>query len=121
MKKLNLFLATAAMMTAALVANVADAHARLQSAMPTVNAIVPSPKTIMLHFNEKLAPKMSGFEVTMADGMKVDVAPAVDSSGLMLTAPVKTTLMAGTYTVTWHAVTTDDGHRTTGEFSFTVR
>lgn len=121
MKKLNLFFAAAAVLTAALVANIADAHAKLQAAMPAVNATVPSPKTIMLHFNEKLAPKLSGFEVTMADGMKIDVTPAVDSSGLMLTAPVKTTLMAGTYKVTWHAVTTDDGHRVTGEYTFTVK
>jgi methionine-rich copper-binding protein CopC len=53
--------------------------------------------------------------------MKVDITPVVDSSGMMLTAPVKTKLMAGTYKVTWHAVTTDDGHRTTGEYTFTVK
>lgn len=34
MKKLNLFLASASMIAAAPVANVADAHARLQSAVP---------------------------------------------------------------------------------------
>lgn len=121
MKKLNLFLASATMMAAAFVANVADAHAKLQSAMPAASSTVASPKSIMLHFNEKLAPKLSGFDVTMADGMKVDVAPAVDSSGMMLTAPVKGKLMAGTYKVSWHAVTTDDGHRVTGEYSFTVK
>ncbi|ESQ84180.1 hypothetical protein AEAC466_10570 [Asticcacaulis sp. AC466] len=121
MKKLNLFLASATLMAAAFVANVADAHAKLQSAMPAASSTVASPKSIMLHFNEKLAPKLSGFDVTMADGMKVDVAPAVDSSGMMLTAPVKGKLMAGTYKVSWHAVTTDDGHRVTGEYSFTVK
>ena len=121
MKKLNLFLASATLMAAAFVANVADAHAKLQSAMPAASSTVASPKSIMLHFNEKLAPKLSGFDVTMADGMKVDVAPVVDSSGMMLTAPVKGKLMAGTYKVSWHAVTTDDGHRVTGEYSFTVK
>lgn len=121
MKKLNLFLASAAMLTAALVANVADAHAKLQSAMPAANATVASPTSIMLHFSEKLAPKLSGFDVSMGDGMKVDVATIVDSSGMMLTAPVKDKLMAGTYKVSWHAVTTDDGHRTEGTYSFTVK
>ncbi|MDI7776550.1 copper homeostasis periplasmic binding protein CopC [Asticcacaulis sp. EMRT-3] len=121
MKKLNLFLASATLMAAALVATVADAHAKLQSAMPAASSTVASPTSIMLHFNEKLAPKLSGFDVTMGDGMKVDVTPAVDSSGMMLTAPVKGKLMAGTYKVSWHAVTTDDGHRTTGEFTFSVK
>jgi methionine-rich copper-binding protein CopC len=121
MKKLNLFFASATLIATALVANIADAHAKLQSAMPAANSAAASPTSIMLHFNEKLAPKLSGFEVNMADGMKVDITPVVDSSGMMLTAPVKTKLMAGTYKVTWHAVTTDDGHRTTGEYTFTVK
>lgn len=121
MKNLNHFFATAAICASALIANVADAHAKLQHAAPEAGSTVASPSTIMLHFNEKLAPKLSGFDVSMSDGMKVDVTPAVDSSGFMLTAPVKGKLMAGTYKVTWHAVTTDDGHRTEGNYTFTVK
>lgn len=121
MKTLNLFIASMTMMTAALVANVADAHAKLQSAVPTAGSTVASPTSIILDFSEKLAPKLSSFDVSMSDGMKVDVTPAVAPSGMMLTAPVKTRLMAGTYKVNWHAVATDDGHRTTGTYSFTVK
>lgn len=75
----------------------------------------------MLHFSERLAPKLSGFDVTMGDSMKVAVKPAVAPNGMMLTAPVKAKLMAGTYTVSWHAVATDDGHRTNGTYSFSVK
>ncbi len=121
MKKFHLFLGAAAMSAAALVANIADAHAKLLNATPAALSMSASPKSIKLHFNEKLAPKLSGFDVSMSDGMKITVAPKVDPSGRYLTAPVKGKLMAGTYKVNWHAVTTDDGHRTTGVFTFTVK
>ena len=60
-------------------------------------------------------------QCAMGDSMKVAVKPAVAPNGMMLTAPVKAKLMAGTYTVSWHAVATDDGHRTNGTYSFSVK
>lgn len=121
MKKFNLFLAAAAMSATALIATVADAHARLQGAAPAAQSKSTSPTLIKLHFSEKLASKLSGFDLSMTDGMKVPVASKVDASGRYLTAPVKTKLMPGTYKVAWHAVATDDGHRTTGVYAFTVK
>lgn len=121
MKKFNLLLAAATMSAAALIATVADAHAKLQGATPAMQSKSASPSSIKLHFNEKLAPKLSGFDLSMSDGMKIAVAAKVDPSGRYLTAPIKTKLMPGTYKVAWHAVTTDDGHRTTGTYTFTVK
>jgi methionine-rich copper-binding protein CopC len=121
MKKFNLLLASVTLIGATFVANGANAHAKLQSAVPAAGSTVDSPSSIMLHFSEKVAPKLSGFDVSMGGSMKVDVAPVADSSGTMLTTPVKGKLMAGTYTVNWHAVASDDGHRTSGQYTFVVK
>ncbi len=37
-----------------------------------------------------------------------------------LVVPLSRTLTAGTYTVAWHALSTD-GHKTQGSYSFTVK
>ncbi|GGZ31186.1 copper homeostasis periplasmic binding protein CopC [Asticcacaulis endophyticus] len=120
MKKLMNLIAAATLMIAATVSTQALAHAKLQTAMPAAGSTGPSPKTIMLHFNEKMAAKLSSFDITTADGAKIDVTPTVDSSGMMMTAKPKAPLAPGLYKVNWHAVTSD-GHRVTGEFTFTVK
>lgn len=110
----------AGLMASALFATSALAHAKLEMAMPAVGSTGPSPKTIMLHFNEKMEAKLSGFEVTGPDGAKVDVKGQVDKSGGMMNGTVSGKLKPGTYKVNWHAVTSD-GHRVTGEYTFTVK
>jgi methionine-rich copper-binding protein CopC len=99
----------------------AQAHAHLVSSTPAADAAVPTPKTIELHFSEKLEPKFSGLEVADANGGKVAAkseVPPNDARSLRGTFAGQ--LSPGGYRVKWRAVATD-GHRTEGAFNFSVR
>ncbi|MGN6424427.1 MAG: copper homeostasis periplasmic binding protein CopC [Asticcacaulis sp.] len=112
--------AIAAPFAATFTASGAFAHARLISAMPTDGSTGASPSMIMLTFNEKLTPKLSGFEVAGADGKALDLKIMTAGGGKAMHAMPTHKLTAGAYKVTWHAVS-DDGHRTEGATSFTVK
>jgi len=88
---------------------------------PASNASVKAPLA-MIHvmFNTKVDPKVSGFDVTTADGKRVDVGEAMPMGDTMLMAMPKTPLPAGTYKVKWHAAGTD-AKTVQGEFAFTVQ
>ncbi len=106
---------------ALLAAGVANAHAHLVTAAPAANSTGASPSQIRLTFSETLESKFSGFEVDMADGMKINVAVSADpADAKTLVGILKTSLPSGAYRVQWHAVSSDT-HRMTGSFSFTVR
>ncbi len=98
-------------------------HAALQNSNPADGTSVEPPKTISLTFNEKLTPAFSGFDLVMPtmSNMKVGVAISVSDDGKSITGTPKRALSAGLYQVNWHAVTADDGHRTEGKISFTVK
>ncbi len=106
---------------ALMTAGAANAHAHLVTAAPAANSTGASPSQVRLTFSEALEPKFSGFEVDMADGMKMNIAVTADpADAKTLVGVVKTPLPAGGYRVQWHAVSSDT-HRMTGSFSFTVR
>jgi copper resistance protein C len=107
--------------TALLAVSQAQAHAKLVTAEPAANATVAAPKTIQLQFNEELAKKLSGIKLTDTDGKSVATMSmaAKDDKSLMIMP--NASLVPGLYTVSWTAVTTDDGHKTTGSYSFTVK
>jgi len=103
----------------------AFAHAELVSATPAANRAAHDVTTITLTFNEAVMPRLSGATVTMT-GMPghgdhemavSNVRAAVKARTITLTAARP--LAAGTYRVDWHAVT-DDSHRITGKYTFTV-
>jgi hypothetical protein len=105
----------------AVVAGQAVAHARLTSSDPAANAAVAAPKAITLHFSETLEPKFSGADLMKADGSKVAVRSAVSAGdGRTIVAVPTTPLSPGAYRVMWHAMSSD-GHRTTGDVTFSVR
>jgi copper resistance protein C len=107
--------------TAALiVAGSAAAHAHLVASTPAANATVAAPNTITLTFSEKLAPAFSKFELTMADGMAMKVKTKVSPDKMSIVGTPGAKLMAGAYTVTWHAVS-PDGHKMDGKVGFTVK
>ena len=120
---LKKFAAGLAFMTGALVAfaGSADAHAMLVRSDPAANSTLPAPKSITLTFNEKIAPAFSGFDLAMGDGMTMHVTTKVSEDGKTITGMPTGSFMAGTYKVTWHAAAVDDGHRTEGSFTFTVK
>jgi methionine-rich copper-binding protein CopC len=116
---------TVAALTAALgllaAASQADAHARLVSATPAANSTGTAPKQVALHFSETLVPRFSGFELMKADGGTVTVVTSVPATDRKTVVGVVSGALApGTYMVMWHVAAADDGHRTKGDFSFTV-
>jgi methionine-rich copper-binding protein CopC len=99
----------------------AFAHAHLASSEPASNAEVAAPHEVTIHFTEPLEPAFS--KITLDDASGKPAAPAAsqvdanDAKVMHLTLPQ---LSAGRYTARWTAVATD-GHRTHGDFMFTVK
>lgn len=97
----------------------AFAHAALIHAQPAVGSTVSSsPGAVTLEFSEGVVPRLSDISIRDASGKAVKAGRA-SGSGTSLSAPIQGRLTAGTYTVTWHAVSVDT-HRTQGRFTFTV-
>jgi methionine-rich copper-binding protein CopC len=111
-------LAALASVAALLGATAAEAHAKLVSANPAADTTVGTPKQLVLKFNEKLQPRFSGLDVSMP-GMAAPMKVSVAKDRMTMIARPKTRLMAGVYTVKWHAVTADT-HRMEGAYTFTV-
>lgn len=100
----------------------AMAHAALVSSDPAPNSTVAAPKAIKLTFSEKLAPAFSGFSISMQDhGMTVKLGGKMSEDGKSIIGTPAAPLMAGAYKVSWHAASTEDGHRMEGSFNFTVK
>lgn len=111
----------AALAAATTWSGVASAHAGLVSAEPAPNATGGAPMNIHLQFNEEIVAKFSSFRLTDTDGNPVAMMSMKARDAKSLDAMPTTRLTPGIYTVTWTAVSTDDGHKTTGSYSFTVQ
>ena len=99
------------------------AHPLPRSASPTPNAVLgSSPTEIRITFSEDLVAAFSGLDLKDSTGKTVALGPAaVDpKDSKVLAAPVKATLGAGTYTVSWHAVG-DDTHHVSGHYTFQIK
>ena len=97
------------------------AHAFLEHASPAVGSSVPAaPAVVTIWFTQQLEPAFTTATVTDKSGTDVDSGPAeVDAKDpTELRVPLKP-LPAGTYTVTWHALSVDT-HTTQGHFTFEV-
>ena len=97
----------------------ASAHAKLTKADPAVNGVSGPTNMVHLNFNEEISGKLSGAEVTDAKGTVVQSTASAEGKLMMLM--FKTPLSSGKYSVAWHAVASDDGHRTEGKYSFSVK
>lgn len=95
-------------------------HARLVSAAPGDGATVTAPRTISLTFSERFAAPFSTVEVKDGRGRAIALTKTVSEDGKTLGGSFAAPLSAGTYRVTW-AIAAADGHRMTGNYSFTVR
>lgn len=114
------FVVTAAAVMAAGAPTAALAHARLVSSAPVRDAVVASPATIRLTFSERMVAAFSSFEVVNAAGATQPVRVVVSDDGLTLTGTPSRRLAAGAHSVNW-AIASNDGHRMTGSYRFTVR
>ena len=102
-------------------ASPALAHAALLKSDPAPGSTVAAPKVIKVTFSEKVVPAFSGFKLAMSDGMTVSVTTKLSSDGKTMTGIPKGSFITGTYKLSWHAASVDDGHRTEGSFTFKVK
>jgi copper resistance protein C len=103
-----------------LAASQAVAHAKLQAETPAADSTVEAPKVIQLHFSEAVEASLSRLKLAGGD-IAIAVVPVNDTADpTTLSIRPIAALKPGTYTVTW-SVVADDGHRTRGTYSFTVR
>ncbi len=104
------------------VASVAGAHSALLSSDPADGARLDvAPDAVVLEFSEPPDPDLSTVDVLDSAGERVDVGDitpsADDASVVRLDLPP---LDDGVFTVNWSALSTVDGHATTGAYSFIV-
>ena len=107
----------------AIAASTANAHAKLvQSAPPAKSTITSPPREIRLTFNEPVAVKLSGIDLTSSEGSKIVTGAAVAAVGdkNVLVITLKEMLPPGPYHVHWHVVSADM-HKVQGDFTFEVR
>lgn len=102
--------------------SLAFAHAFPENSSPHVGASVQvSPPQVEIWFNADLEPLFDQLVVKDAHGKVVSVGDAtVDAKNpALLTVHLQPALPPGQYHVYWH-VTARDGHRTVGDFVFSV-
>jgi copper resistance protein C len=100
----------------------AHAHAYPQHQEPGAGATVPtSQKEVAIEFDDGLEPAFSSITVTNAQGKPVTSAKSVvDAADKKHMSVALNALTPGVYSVAWIAVA-EDGHRTQGHYSFTVK
>ncbi|MFO1088020.1 MAG: copper homeostasis periplasmic binding protein CopC [Hyphomicrobiales bacterium] len=100
----------------------AFAHAHLTTTTPAANSTVSaSPTELDLKFSEDLNLKFSGVKVLGPDKKAVQTGqPMLMDGDTTLMVPLTSALAPGAYTVQWHALS-KDGHKTHGDYTFTVK
>jgi hypothetical protein len=100
----------------------AHAHAYPRHQAPGAGATAPTTqKEVAIDFDEGLEPAFSSIAVTDAQGKSVTSAKAIiDPADTKHMSVALSALSPGEYSVAWVAVA-DDGHRTQGHYSFTVK
>jgi copper transport protein len=98
------------------------AHAALLSAEPAAGSVLTrSPARIRLVFSEPVNATVSGIRIVSAAPPARDLTVRPDPHDLSaIMAPITDALAAGDYRVAWRTVSVD-GHKVSGNFSFTVR
>jgi len=99
------------------------AHAELISTTPEADSTVKAaPTELDLKFSEGLNLKFSGVKLAGPDkeAVKTGTAALGPNDDTTLVLPLPAPLVAGTYTVEWH-VLSSDGHKTHGSYGFTVK
>ena len=100
----------------------ASAHAVLVRSDPAANALLHTPPThVSLWFDDMLIAQTSHVIVQNAGGQEVDrrdsAVSHADPREMTVALP---RLPVGIYTVVWVAQSTDDGHVTSGSFTFSI-
>lgn len=99
------------------------AHAHLKSQYPAANATMEvSPQALTLTFSEDIEPAFSGVEVSNAQqqAMALKEAERAPKQHNQLIVPLEKPLASGDYQVKWHVLSVD-GHKTKGNYRFSVK
>lgn len=99
------------------------AHAHLKGQYPAADAAVTAaPQALTLNFSEGIEPKFSGITVTNGQQqiIKTGVVKRNENDKTQMIVPLEEPLLPGNYTVNWHVVSVD-GHKTSGQYAFSVK
>lgn len=120
---MRVFDLTAASLILALGASTAAlAHAKLVSSTPAANGAAPAGgRSLDLMFSEEISSKLSGATVKGSDGKNIPSSAMTMKGGKGMMVMLKQPMVPGAYTVDWHAVASDDGHKATGTYTFTAK
>jgi copper transport protein len=100
---------------------VASAHALLLSSDPAGGSTVQTaPTQLTLNYSEQPDPQLSQVVLLNSSGAPVETGAPTLQGQKTLVAPITGDMPHGVYTVSWSAVSVDDGHTSTGSFSFGV-
>jgi len=119
--KFNKLLCVAPLLLSLLFSEAVWAHAHPKSEVPADGATVAAPPEVDIVFDDALEAALSTLTVSDAQSHPVTNAKAELDAATHKTLSLKLpTLVAGTYLVKWVAVSLD-GHRTSGNYRFTVK
>ncbi|HCC5834881.1 CopC domain-containing protein YobA [Citrobacter farmeri] len=119
----RIFRYTLLFLASALTAPTVWAHAHLTHQYPAADAeVVAAPQALTLNFSEGIEPGFSGATITgpKHEGIKTHPAKRNEQDKKQLIVPLDETLKPGQYTVDWHVVSVD-GHKTKGQYTFSVK
>jgi len=104
-----------------LLQEVALCHAFPDHSEPRVGATVASAPNVRIWFDGALEPAFSSLKVQNASGQRVDKGDSrVNPSDATILEVSLSALSSGVYRVIW-SVVARDGHKTEGDFTFTVK
>ena len=116
-------LAAAAFFAAIAASPAAFAHAHLKHQYPAADAAVTAaPQALTLDFSEGIEPNFSGVVVTGPGQatVKTGAVKRNEKDNKQLIVPLEESLKPGDYKVDWHVVSVD-GHKTKGNYGFSVK
>jgi hypothetical protein len=116
-------LTAAAFFAAIAVSPAVFAHAHLKHQYPAADAAVTAaPQALTLDFSEGIEPNFSGVIVTGPQEAKVKTGAVKrnEKDSKQLIVPLEESLKPGDYSVDWHVVSVD-GHKTKGNYRFSVK
>lgn len=117
------FLRTTLFLVCSLTTSAAFAHAHLKQVSPGADTqVTPEVKALTLQFSEGIELNFSGVTLTGPQNAVIKTAPVKqDAKGSQqMVVPLLQPLPAGDYTVDWHVVSVD-GHKTKGQYRFSVK
>jgi len=111
-------------LTCLLLPGLALAHGHLKSAEPAPDSTSPAPKQLSLSFSEGVEASLSQVQLQRLEGQaSTAITTGKVTSGRderTLEVPLEAPLEAGRYQVKWR-VLAKDGHKTQGDYRFTVQ